>query len=240
MPTLAEVALKVAKNLSRVNAQGTSITDLEGEIKDEIAASIRYYNRQPWHLTEVRGLTITTVAQTTWYTTASAGLPPNQAEGLQDLEPSPGNDPRTIRVNDILRIKYMREGGTTALTEPMKFMPYDEFETFFEGATPVANPTYYTRYAGQIGVFPTPDAAYTLYLSAEVKPVVPTGDNDTSIWLDEAEDMIEADATKRVLVKHIRDGMRAAEFAALEQVERVNLMNEHRLKTASGRVKAYI
>lgn len=229
--TLASEALICAKQLLRASADGTSIADLETEIKESIGETIAYYNRQPYHLTEVRGVVLTTVASTTWYSSV-------------DLTSSGGDQDFTGRTavdtNTILGIKYARENpGSSGLNEPLDRLSYTDFERLQEGSTPGGTPTYFTYYGGQIGIWPTPDAAYTLYFSATVKPVVPTADADTSVWFTEAGALIRAGACKRVCVNYTRDMEMAGAFAATEEAERQNLAREYLLKTSSGKLKAH-
>lgn len=227
--TLATSALKCAVQLGRANATGTAIADLGTQIKQEIGETIRFYNRRQYHLTEFRGLTLTTAASTVWYSTV-------------DLTAGDGNQSATERiavdVNDILKLDYGRENpGSSGFNEPLYETPYRTFEHLQEGSTPTGPPTYYTRYAGQIGIWPTPDAAYTLYFSGTVKPVIPTDDDDTSVWLDEAEELIVSGACRRVCLKHLRDAERAAEFAVLEQEAERMLVTEYTQKASNGRLK---
>lgn len=227
--TLATTALNCAKQLGRVNAAGTAIADLETEIKAEIGETIRFYNRQKYALTEFRGGLLTTTSGTTWYSSV-------------DLTSGDGDQSKTSRTavdtNTILGITYMRD-NTGSIYDRMRQIPYQEFEGLFEGSTPQSSPSYWTMWAGQIGVWPTPDAAYTLYFSAHVKAPVPTGDSDTSVWLTEAGEMIEAGACKRVCLKYLRDSERAAEFAVVEETARQNLAREYILKSSSGKIKAH-
>lgn len=228
--TLATSALKVAKFLGRVNADGTAITDLEDEIKGEIGEAIRFYNRKPYALTEFRGGELTTTSGTAWYSNV-------------DLTNGAGDQDETGRtavdVKDILRITYMRENPSSGINDAMQRIDYYAFERLFEGNTPSSSPTYYTVYAGQIGVWPTPDDAYTLYFSAHVKPVVPTADDDTSVWLTEAEELILAAAAKRVCMFYLRDEERAAGFAAMEATAEAALQSEHVAKSASGKLRVH-
>lgn len=229
--TLATSALECAKWLSRVNADGTAIVDLESEIKTEIGETIRFYNRQPFHLTEFRGVTLTTVASTTWYSSVDM----TSGDGDQD------NTSRSaVDTKEILNLEYMRENpGSSGLNEPLFKIPYLQFERLQEGSTPEGTPQYWTFYAGQIGIWPTPAGAYDLYFSAHMKPVVPTADSDTSVWLTECEEMILAGAAKRVCLKHLRDNERAQVFAAIENSAAMQLEKEHVLKSSSGRIKVH-
>mgnify|MGYP006935322130 CR=1 FL=1 len=231
MATLASVALSCAKQLGRANAAGTAIVDLEAEIKEEIAEAIKFYNRRPNHLTEFRGFEVTTASSTTWYSTIDL----TNGDGDQD---STGRT--AVNANTILTIDYARENpGGSGNNEPLSKVSYQSFEGFFEGATSSGSPTYFTYYAGQIGVWPTPDGAYTLYFSGDVKPVVPTADSDTSVWFDEAEELIEAAACKRVCLKYLRDSERAMTFVAAEKDAEASFHSEYVRKSTSGKVRVH-
>lgn len=229
--TLYSSALKCAVQLGRATADSTAINDLEAEIKDAIRDTIRFYNRKPWHLTEVRGLSLTTAASQTWYSSV-------------DLTTGAGDQSvagRTaVDVKDVLNVQYGRENpGSSGLNEPLIKLGYRQFEALFEGSTPSGPPTYWTYYAGQIGIWPTPDNAYELYFSATVKPVIPSDDADTSVWLDEYEEMIAAGACKRVCLLHLRDTERAQQFAEIEAQGVRGLEGENLLKTSSGRLRSH-
>ena len=229
--TLATEALTCAKQLLRATADGTAIADLEDEIKESLQETIRYYNRKPYALTEVRAIELTTAASTTWYSSVDL----TGAGGDQDF-----TGRTAVDTKDILGIKYARENpGASGLNEPLGRLSYTDFERMFEGSTPGGTPTYWTYYGGEIGIWPTPDDAYTLYFSATVKPVVPTSDDDTSVWFDEAGEMIRAGACKRVCLNYLRDTERAAMFAGTEESERQGLEMEYLLKSSSGKIKAH-
>lgn len=224
--TLADIALNCAKFLGRVDATGTQIIDLEDEIKAEIAETVRFFNREKWALTEFRGMTLTTSTGVAWYSTL-------------DLSTGDGDQPnnRTVNVKDILGVHYARMDANS-LDYDLKQLSIREFEALFEGVTPSLYPNYFTLYAGQIGLWPVPDAAYSIYFNGHVKPVVPTVDTDESVWFDEAQELIEMGACKRVCLKHLRQPDRAAEFAALEKNAVDQLRSEHVKRTATGRLKA--
>ncbi len=226
MATLATVALSCAKQLGRANAAGTSIADLETEIREEIGEAISFYNRKPNHLTEFRGFEVTTAASTTWYSTV-------------DMTNGDGDQSKTSRTavntNTIIDFDYSRDTSGSQ-NEAMSRISYPAFEGLLEGSSSNGDPHYFTYYAGQIGVYPTPDGVYTLYFSGNVKPVVPTDDSDTSVWFDEAQELIEAAACKRVCLKYLRDTQRAAEFGAMEQAAHIPFHSEYVRKSSSGKV----
>lgn len=226
MATLASVALNCAIQLGRANQAGTDIISLGPQIKAEIGESIRYYNRKGWHLTEVRDITLTTAADTAWYSTVDVST----GAGDQALAGR-----TSVDVNDVTEIDYFRENASS-LTTGMDQISFQEFQMLNEGSAAGGAPISYTLYAGQIGIYPTPDQTYTLTFSGHVKPVIPTEDDDTSVWFDQAAELIEASACRRVCLKYIRDAQRAAEFAAIEQDAAGALHGENVFKTATGKI----
>lgn len=227
MTTLADVALSCAIQLGRANQAGTAIIDLEAQIKKEIQEAIRNYNRKPWHLTETRNVTLTTVNGTTWYDTVSAA----SAEGEGEYATS-------LSVSDILHIEYMRENASS-LTDGLYLVRYEYFEQLQEGSTIGGPPTAYTRYAGRIGIYPTPSDAWALTFSANMKPAIPTADADESVWFNEAAELIEASACGRVALKYLRDTERANEFGSIANGLENELHGEYVRKSKTGRVKVH-
>lgn len=227
--TLATVALNCAKQIGRTNAGGTAITDLEAEIKEQIRETVRFYNRKSWALTEFRGFQFDTVASTTWYSSVDL----TSGDGDQDK-----SSRTTVDANTILAINYMRVNtGASGLEEPLERIPYARFERLFEGSTPTGNPSHFTVYAGQIGLWSTPSEAFTIYGSGSVKAPVPSADSDSTVWFDQAGELIEAGALKRICAKYLRDNERAAVFADLERDQMTAMAGETLLRSSSGKLR---
>ena len=230
--TLQISALNVANQLGRANAQGDTILDLENPIKEEIRNAIRHYNRQPSHLTEMRGGILTTQTGVYWYDSVSI----SDASGFQNI---PEN--RTeISVQDIIVIHYMRENpGLSGLNEPLDEITYPHFERLFEGSVPQGQPELYTHYAGQIGIWPTPAGEYPLYWSGIVRPLVPQQNDDDSVWFRNQRELIENAAAARVCAKYLRDNERASAFKALELEEYEAFINEKINQSAPIKIRPY-
>jgi len=134
----------------------------------------------------------------------------------------------------------MRENpGASGLNEPLSYVPYMHFERMFEGSTPQGQPEYYTLYAGQIGIWPTPAAEHLVYWSGTVKPTVPISDSGTSIWFDQANELIEASTARRVCSKYLRDNERAQVYAAEELSAYQVVLGEYTLKASSRRLRSH-
>lgn len=219
MATLAEIADTVADMMSR--------SDLTTQIKREIPNAVRRLNREMSHVTEVRNLTFETVPGEAFYGTLSIV----GGEGYDPAAWSPG----VIDVRDVQKIVHMRKSpGITELDEPMMFVPYRRFEAYREGTTSGGDPFWYTRYGARIGVYPTPSVVLTIQISAHVKPTVPSGDASTSIWFDEAPEMVEAMTAARVYRKYVQDEERAQKFDAIASAERTAIYGESARLSGSG------
>lgn len=221
MATLSDIAANVANQLSR--------SDLTTEIKTEIGSSIRRLNREVSHITEMRALELTTSAGVYWYGTvdASSGVGYGAAQSA------------TMAVSNIVSVVYMRlSPGATGVNEPLTFKDYRYFEALREGSVSSGEPTFWTLYAGQIGLFPTPGEAYTIEISANVKPVVPTADAHTSVWFDEYPEIVESMAASRVYRKYLQDEERATAFDRIAISDMAALALEASKKVGSGRLRS--
>jgi hypothetical protein len=209
-------------------------TDLNSQIDAEIQNAIRHYNRRVNWITERRGGTITTVAGTTWYSEVDL----TTGAGIED-NPTGTAPTSTASVKDLLKIIYIKlEQG--AIDWPLTRVSYDEFERLVEGNAVVGIPDYYTVYVGEIGLWPTPSAVFSLYISAFWKPTVPTADDHESVWFDEHLELIENSAARRVCFKWTHDKELGSVFALLEKEQEDLLLAEGAARTTTGRLKATI
>lgn len=227
MANLAESALRCAIQLGRANAAGTDIISLGPEIRREIGEAIRYYNRQPWALTEFYDCALTT----------SEGVPQYASFDMSD---GAGEQGATVFrnsevVTNILDIVDFRDVDGEEICP----VDYREYKRLAEDSPNDRSQLKYARFAGRLWLWPTPNGAYRLTFSAYVKPVVPTGDSSTSVWLDQASEMIEAAACKRVCIKYLRDTERAAVFGAIEREAEMAFQAEHVRKTTTRRIKPH-
>lgn len=218
MATLLDIRDRVADILSR--------TDLNPQIETEIKLAITRYNRRVTWLHEVRNATLTTVVSQIWYPTIdiSAG------DAVQDVAAR-----TAVSVQDVQRVDYMR----TPDFDDMMRLDYFQFEELFDTSGTVGSPTYYTVYAGRIGIWPAPSDVGTYYLSVLVKPVVPVATTDESVWFDKAQDLIENAAAGAICRKFLSDGERAAAFQAYETEAWNEIVRESGLKRGSGKLTVH-
>lgn len=202
----------VAEKLTR------SGTVAQGYIDEQIQAAVRYCRRQPWHFTEEREGTLTTVANQDWYTTVTF-------------------DATSVPVEDILRIDEIRSPDN--LDRCLDLISYNEYQNLQRGTTVTSlSPTAYTRYGQQIGIYSTPGGVFNLEVSAVVKPEVPATSATTSVFFEQARDLIEAYACEKTCALYFRNMEHAAAFRDERMSQERALNQEHALQTATRRTTA--
>lgn len=218
MTTLLDVRNRIEDQLSR--------SDLSTQIDREIQLAIARYNRRVSWLHEVRGATLTTVIGQRFYGTLdlSAGAGPQDVTGRT-----------AVSVQDVQKVEYMRDADD----DPIEQIDYREFERRFDVSGTTGGAEYFTLYAGQIGLWPTPDAVETLTLSVVVKPAIPTLATDESVWFDQAQELIENAAAAAICRKFIGDGERAQAFQVYETAAWEELVREGNQKMATGRLRSH-
>ena len=222
MATLSDVSTRVTGMLRR--------SDLSSEASEEIGNAVRHYSRRASWVIERRGANISLVAGTTFYTqidnTAGAGL---------ESSPSGTTPTATDDLRDLISIVYAKlEIG--AIDWPLDLVSYRTFETLLENNTVNGTPRYITHYAGQIGVWPTPDQVFTLYLSGMFKPAVPTSGTDESVWFDQYQELIENSAARRVASKWMQDQGATQLFALAEMEQESALLAEGARRQSTGKI----
>jgi hypothetical protein len=217
MTTFLDVRNRIEDQLSR--------SDLSTQIDREIQLAIQRYNRRVSWLHEVRGATLATVAGQRFYTSVSLAA----GAGVQDVAGR-----TAVSVQDIQKIEYMRASDD----EPLYQIHYREFEERYDVTGSIGGPEYFALYAGQIGLWPTPDAVETLTLSVVVKPVVPSSAADESVWFDQAQELIENAAASAICRKFLQDGERAQAFQVYEAAAWEDLVREGNQKMATGRLRS--
>lgn len=218
MTTFLDIRDRVADQLAR--------SDLSTQIGREIQLAIARYNRRVTWLHEVRDCTLTTVASQAWYSTVdvSTGAGPQDVTGRTAVD-----------VPDIQAITYMRDAGDIEL----RCLDYRDFERLFLSTNSGGTPTYYSIYAGRIGLWPVPSDVQSITLSAQVKPVIPTLADDESVWFDQAQELIENATCAAICRKFIQDGDRAQAYAVYEQAAFEDLVREGAMKMATGKLRVH-
>ncbi len=215
MANLGEVVARVADMLAR--------NDLNNQIRAEILRAIERFETQPWAFTEVLNATLTTVVGQAWYPTvaASAGL-------------SQATFPGDIAASRIVRVDWI---GNPADDDWLIELDFATFQRWQETDGTLGDPYHWTRYAGRIGLYPTPDAVYSLSVSGLMRPPALTNDTETSIWFDRAGELIETRAAATVAAKFLADPERARMFAEIATGAEMALIAESGRERGTGKLK---
>ena len=167
-------------------------SDLTAQIGYAIADAVTHYQSNPFEFLEAIE-TFSTVAGTEFYS---------------DLDDIGSIDEVKVTVN-----------GRKVVLEPWT---YGYMESISTTTNTQSQPWAWAWYAGQMRLYPVPDAAYTITVSFKKQYGVPSSDNDSNVWTTEAEALIRAAAKKRLY----RDVMRDTEGAAMaESAENEALAN---------------
>ena len=193
-------------------------TVAQGYIDEQIQAAVRYCRRKPWHFTEERQGTLTTVASQDWYSAVTF-------------------DATSVAVEDILRIDEIRSPDN--LDRRLDLISYEEYQNLQRGTTITSlSPSAYTRYGQQIGLYSTPGGVFNLDVSAVIKPPVPATDATTSVFFEQAQDLIEAYACEKVCALYFRNMEHAAAFRGEREDQEAQLNREHVMQTSTRRTRA--
>jgi len=218
--TLGDIAGNVADQLAR--------SDLDAQIKREIALVIKRYQREVTWLHEVHDAELTTAAGVIWYDSLSlAG-----SHGYADYT----SGDTALSTERLLAVRYMRTLDGT-LEDQLYYLPIQTFLYWHENSVQGGEITHYTLYGGQLGIWPTPNNAQTIKVTGIFQPTVPSADSDASVWFDEAQELVEAATAARVARKYLQDYERARDFEQIEAVQISALRSEGTRRMASGRIR---
>jgi len=229
MSTLADVTANVTNMLRR-----TGDTGLATPIQQEVQNAVRHYSRRPSFVIERRQMTIATVASQVWYSL----LDNSSSAGFGDSATGTAPSATDSTLNLLKPIFAKVEQG--AIDWPIEYVPYQpDFAALEAGAAITGIPSFWTFYAGRIGLYPTPAAVYTVYISGFFKPTVPTDGTHESAWFDQQIELIEVAAAKRVAMKWLHDTEMGMVFAQLEAEQESLLFAESAYRGTSGRVRKH-
>lgn len=229
MATMNDLASNVADMLRR-----PSDTNTIGQAKAEIRNAVDHYSRRATWVVEHRGGTIAATSGNQWYSTIdlTAGTDIEAGSPAATLRTS------TDSLKKLLNITYAKiEQGT--VDWPLEILPVRDFEHLSETSGISGTPRWITHHVGQVGLWPVPGAAYTVYISGYFKPTAPVNDADESVWFDEYRELIENAAARRVASKWLQDTEMAGVFAQEEGLQAGLLIAEGAAKRATGKLRAH-
>jgi hypothetical protein len=209
MATYGDMQTRIASELHR--------TGITSSIQAAILSAVAFYANERFSGNEKRG-TITTIAGTRIYTTATA---------------SPGTLPTDIaEIDSIVATVNGRDYKLQKTT-------YEHLEDIDGGATlTTGDPRMWAWYAGSLRLYPTPTSAVVLTLSYQTILTALSADADTNFWTTTAEALIRSRAKKELALHVLFDDELATRMGAMEREELYQVRKLSSKLIAGGRLKA--
>jgi hypothetical protein len=210
MGTFSDLQNSIADDLTRPDLLGSPI-------KKAILDAVKQYERSRFWFNVTRSKTFPTVVNQAAYTGTDLAEIPNiiKLDHLFILR----------SVNDSVRLRHFEA---------------DVFERLFSlGSTSKGTPTSYTYVDGQILLYPTPIAVYTIRPHMHFRFPVLNADGDSNPWTNEAENLIRAQAKLIMYSGNPLEDDDGAE-RMLRQLPGIKAMLDYETsaRTATGRIRS--
>lgn len=211
MSTLATMKAEIADDLDR--------DDLTSQIATAISRAIKHFRDEQFWFCETRNLTITTVADTTAYTTFDAG---SDVSDVADVM--------------LIRDVFSNEDGQLS---KLRWITIEAWELMNDNSASTGEPYYWTLSEDTLRVYPVPDDdGYTLRLHAFVRRAEPAADDEAgNVWMTHAYELVRSEAKRRLAVNVLRD----IELAQLMERERAreysDLVSESNRRIGTGVIR---
>lgn len=209
MSTLSDLKQEIADDLDK------NLTDepYGTMIAKAINSAIRHYQNTRFYFNETRDETFSTVASQKLYTsTDSASIP------------------KFIEFDQII----LMDG-----TEPVEleqFTPLD-WEVLTASGNGTGKPRFWAYFNRSIGLYPIPDAVYTVRMIGQIMKEAPTDDADSSnVWITEAFELIRARACVQISQRRLKAPEVAGLHAPIEAMELSRLLGETASRVGTGYV----
>lgn len=174
------------------------------QIQKAIQTAIAHYEREPWWFNQKVG-TFSTVADQELYT----------ATEFSDMA-------NVVRIDSML--------ATSGSTDTkLRGVDYSTIEDVQDGSVS-GDPTFYTRYADKIRLYPIPSSVMTMTVSYIYKLAALNADADTNAWVDECEELIRNQAKQTLCYDIIHAFDLGDRFDAQAKFAYDRLRNENRLR----------
>lgn len=177
-------------------------TDLTTAIASEITKAIRHYQATRFYFNESRDETFATVASQKLYSSSDDAAIPKFVETDQVV---------------------LMDG-----TEPTELEQVDpkDWEILTASGTSTGKPDSWCTFDQKIGLYPIPDAVYTVRVIGQFMKAGPATDGETgNVWMTEAFDLLRARVCAQLALKKLRDDVmiqtqKAAEADELSRLDR--------------------
>ncbi|MEP0150007.1 hypothetical protein [Roseibium sp.] len=188
-------------------------SDLTSAIASEISRAIKFYQPQRFWFNETRDLTFDTVADQPRYAGADdADIPLFYA--LDGMFVTDGTSEYELDTVDVRAFEVLSGSSSTS-----------------------SRPYAYCRFNVGFGLYPTPDAAYTIRPMGHYKLAGPASDDEANnAWMVEAYDLIRRRALHKVVTsKRVLEAIEVVPFLRGEEQEEFNrLKDETSRRTGIG------
>lgn len=207
MGTFLDLRNKIATDLTR--------TDLDGQTKNAVADAISFYEPERFWFNQTRKLTFPTIVGQFNYGAAALTQIPNVIEFDQVFIYPVG-----VPSNKSLLCK--REVG--------------DFEWLIGSSTANVRPTDYCYSEGELLLWPTPNAVFTVRPIMHYRLPMLSADTDSTAWCNEAENLIRAHAKLILLTNVVEDDEGSARMQAQIPALKMRLDEETSARMASGTI----
>lgn len=184
-------------------------SDLTTAIADEIPRAIEFYQKEHLFFKERENLPFSTVANQVYY--------------------SSSDDADIGKVMDIEALKITIANNDYNLIR----LDIDLFETLNDPNASSGQPANYVYYNKQIGLYPKPDAVYTVSIIGGIKVDGPATDGETdNVWMTDGFKLLRAHTLSQIARFKIRD----YDYADRMEIEALKQLQD--LRGITGKQKA--
>jgi hypothetical protein len=193
-------------------ARDLGTANLTSEIALAISRAIEFYQLFPFYFNESRSQTVSTVVDQVWYDASPVTL---------------------IKSLDAVILE------TSTYDTPLRYVRPEALELYTDAGASSSEPVQFTYYDQKIGLYPPPDAVYTLRLFGTFLLAEPASDGETTNgWMNYAFNLIRAHAAAELAAFKLRNYPLAEAMRTLEMIELKNINDETVRRLSTGRVKA--
>lgn len=207
MTTLGALKQDIADDLDK----NLSDAAYEAMIGSAVTAAIRHYQRTRFYFNETRDETFATVAaQKLYSSTDDAAIP------------------KFIEIDQIV----LMDG-----TEPNELCQIDpkKWEMLTASGSSTGRPNSWCYFNESFGLYPIPDAAYTIRPIGHIMKAAPTADDEANnVWMLEAYELLRARCVTQLAQRRLRDPELAGLHGPVEMDELSRLNGETTTRIATG------
>ena len=189
-------------------------SDLTTQIGTEINNAIREYSRRRFWFSQSRTLTFSTVAAQEFYGTSDSA-----------------SIPRIVEADKVI----LTDGSNRY---PLCQVDNDTMEMMDTPSTADNRPTHWAYVQGEIRLWPTPNAVYSIRVTGLIAPEALSDDSDSNIFTLNAFDVIRHSARRRVMSNTLKDLEGASVASEAERAALSSLNTQSVLLMGRGTIEA--